>query len=97
MREEGLKAKRARKFCVTTDSKHEHPIALDTLDRQFDIQVVGDVNRVWVADITYIPRREGWLYLADVLDLASRVLSVCISRCRAAETISRPTSGTAPP
>ena len=72
MREEGLRAKRARKFCVTTDSKHEHPIALNTLDRQFDIRAVGGVNRVWVADITYIATREGWLYLAVVLDLASR-------------------------
>jgi transposase InsO family protein len=61
MRKERLKAKRTRKFCVTTDSKHEHPIAPNTLDRQFDIHAADGAsrskNRVWVADITYIPTR----------------------------------------
>lgn len=66
MRKEGIKAKRARKFCVTTNSQHEHPIALNTLDRQFDIHAVGNVNRIWAADITYIPTREGWQYLAGL-------------------------------
>jgi putative transposase len=72
MRANGLRAKRARRWCVTTTSAHAHPIAPNTLDRAFDISAIGQVNRVWTADITYIPTREGWLYLAMVLDLASR-------------------------
>jgi putative transposase len=72
MRTNGLRAKRARQFRVTTKSDHAHPIAPNTLDREFDINAIGRVNRVWAADITYIPTREGWLYLAMVMDLASR-------------------------
>jgi putative transposase len=72
MRSNGLRAKRTRQFRVTTKSDHVHPIAPNTLDREFDINAIGQVNRVWVADITYIPTREGWLYLAMVMDLASR-------------------------
>lgn len=76
MRTNGLRARRARRFCVTTKSAHAHPIAPNTLDREFDINAIGQVNRrlnrVWAADITYIPTREGWLYLAMVMDLASR-------------------------
>ncbi len=72
MREDGLRARSVRRFRVTTNSCHQHPIAANTLDRQFDIRAIGQVNRVWAADITYIPTREGWLYLAAVLDLASR-------------------------
>jgi putative transposase len=72
MREEGLVA-RPRKWhrIVTTDSNHHHPIAPNLLDRQFDVNGVG-INHVWVADLTYIPTREGVLYLATVLDLGSR-------------------------
>lgn len=72
MRTDGLRAKRSRRFRVTTQSAHEHPVAPNTLNRQFDVSTIGQVNRVWAADITYIPTREGWLYLAVVLDLASR-------------------------
>ena len=72
MRTNGLMAKRTRQFCVTTKSDHAHAIAPNTLDREFDINAIGRVNRVWAADITYIPTREGWLYLAMVMDLASR-------------------------
>ena len=72
MRTEGLVARprKARRIC-TTDSNHDHPIAPNLLDRQFDVNGVA-LNRVWVADITYIPTREGVLYLATVLDLGSR-------------------------
>jgi putative transposase len=56
---------------ATTDSNHAEPIAPNLLARQFDVQGVA-INRVWVADMTYIPTREGWLYLATVLDLGSR-------------------------
>ena len=72
MREAGLKAKSARKFLVTTQSEHEQPIAANLLARQFAIQKHSAPDRVWAADITYIPTREGWLYLAIVLDLATR-------------------------
>jgi putative transposase len=72
MREEGLVARpRKRHRVSTTDSNHDHPIAPNLLARDFDVNGVG-INRVWVADITYIPTREGMLYLATVLDLGSR-------------------------
>jgi putative transposase len=72
MREEGLVARpRKRPRVSTTDSNHDHPIAPNLLAREFDVNGV-DINRVWVADITYLPTREGVLYLATVLDLGSR-------------------------
>jgi putative transposase len=72
MREEGLVARpRKRPRVATTDSNHDHPIAPNLLAREFDVNGVG-INRVWVSDITYIPTREGALYLATVLDLGSR-------------------------
>ena len=58
-----------RKFIHTTDSKHTLPIADNVLDRQFS---PDETNQAWVADITYIRTRSGWLYLAAVLDLFSR-------------------------
>jgi len=75
MRTQGLRAKTARRFRVTTDSTHAHPVAPNVLDRDFgvrDANGMRPVNRVWVGDITYLTTREGWLYLAVVLDLASR-------------------------
>jgi putative transposase len=72
MRRDGLRAANARRFVVrTTDSEHDHAIAENTLDRQFE---PGEPDRVWVADITYIATGEGWLYLAAVLDLGSRMI-----------------------
>jgi transposase InsO family protein len=56
----------------TTDSGHGQPVAPNVLDRQFDVHHVRQLNRVWVSDLTYVPTAEGWLYLAVVLDLASR-------------------------
>lgn len=56
----------------TTDSAHAHPVAPNVVARQFDVASVRGVNRVWVSDLTYVPTRDGWLYLAVVLDLASR-------------------------
>jgi len=72
MREDDLVARRRKRRAHTTDSNHPHPIAPNLLDRQFDVTGVRAANQVWVGDITYIPTREGWLYLASVLDLASR-------------------------
>src|SRR5947209_8032931 len=61
MQECGIAAKTARKFRCTTDSNHDLPVADNLLDRQFD---PAAPNEAWVADITYIPTREGWLYRA---------------------------------
>jgi transposase InsO family protein len=70
MREQCLRAKGNRRFVPrTTDSAHGKPVAANVLDRQF---AADAPNRRWVADITYIPTREDWLYLAGVLDLYSR-------------------------
>lgn len=72
MRQDGLVARpRTRRPIATTDSTHDEPIAPNLVARQFDVNG-GGMNRVWVADLTYIPTREGWLYLATVLDLGSR-------------------------
>jgi putative transposase len=72
MRLAGVQAKRRRRFRVTTDSRHGEPVAPNRLQRRFAVPTIGGVNRVWASDITYVPTREGWLYLAVVLDLASR-------------------------
>jgi len=69
MRQQGLQARRKRRFRATTDSKHQFPVAENSLGRQFEVIAP---NLVWVADITYVWTREGWLYLAVVLDLFAR-------------------------
>lgn len=69
MREAGLRARQKRRFKATTDSKHSHPVAANLLEQQFE---VVKPDTVWLGDITYIWTREGWLYLAAVMDLASR-------------------------
>jgi len=65
----GVSARQSRKFKATTDSKHNLPVAPNLLDRQFN---VVEPNRVWVSDITYLWTRQGWLYLAVILDLFHR-------------------------
>ena len=73
MRAAGIAGKRRRSFTPrTTDSNHQNPIAANILDRKFSPDEVGRPNRCWAGDITYIRTREGWLYLAVVLDLFSR-------------------------
>jgi len=69
MSDHGLRAASAPKFKATTDSNHSHPIAENTLNREFEQE---SPDCVWLADITYIWTREGWLYLACVLDTYSR-------------------------
>ena len=71
MRGNDIHAKTARKFKSTTDSNHPLPVADNLLGRQFQ---AAAPNERWVADITYIPTREGWLYLAAVEDLYSRMV-----------------------
>jgi putative transposase len=71
-RQHGIVCKRARKWKATTNSKHALPVAANLLDQQFD--AVTAPSRVWVADITFIPTDEGWLYLAGVKDLYTREL-----------------------
>lgn len=70
MRARGLAARRRRRFRVTTHSRHPFPVAPNVLARQFDR---SQPDRAWVTDITYIPTGEGWLYLAVLLDLCSRL------------------------
>lgn len=72
MSESGLRSKRSRKFRVTTNSDHSFPIARNELLRRFDLSMNKEADRVWASDITYLWTREGWLYLAVVMDLASR-------------------------
>jgi len=74
MREAGIRAKSARKFRVTTQSEHMNPVAPNVLDRQFSPESHRKPDQTWAADITYIPTREGWLYLAVVIDLATRLV-----------------------
>ena len=69
MKLHGIKARGKRKFVVTTDSKHNLPIAPNLLNRDFQ---PAQPNAVWTSDITYIQTDEGWLYLAAVIDLYSR-------------------------
>lgn len=69
MQQEGIRARGKRRFKVTTDSRHDLPIAPNLLDRQFDVDAP---DKVWVGDITYIATDEGWLFLAVVIDLFSR-------------------------
>ena len=69
MREMGLQGVTPRRFRVTTNSDHDHPIAENVLDRNFE---ASGPNEKWATDITYVWTGEGWLYLAVVMDLYSR-------------------------
>ena len=72
MREHGLQSHKRRRFrVVTTDSKHAYPVAPNVLERDFEAIAP---NQKWLADMTYVPTKEGWLYLALVLDLYARKL-----------------------
>jgi putative transposase len=70
MQKHGIHARGRRKFrVITTDSKHNLPIAPNLLDRNF---TPAAPNQAWVGDFTYIATEEGWLFLAVVIDLFSR-------------------------
>ena len=69
MKLHSIKARGKRRYVVTTDSRHNLPIAANLLERNFQPE---RPNAVWTSDITYIPTDEGWLYLAGVIDLYAR-------------------------
>jgi transposase InsO family protein len=69
MRLRGLRARQTKTYKTTTSRNKAHPVAPNVLKRDFEAE---RPNEKWLADITYIPTSEGWLYLAIVLDLYSR-------------------------
>ena len=69
LRRQGLRAKAARKFKATTNSKHNLPVSPNLLNQDF---TASKPNQKWVGDITYLWTDEGWMYLATVIDLFSR-------------------------
>ena len=69
MRQAGLRTHRRQRYRVTTESRHDRPVAPNVLQRDFQ---ADRPNEKWVADITYIPTQEGWLYLAVIVDLYAR-------------------------
>lgn len=71
MRCHALIARQRRRFKVTTHSLPGRPVAPNVLKQQFSAQ---HPNEKWLADITYVPTQEGWLYLAAVLDVHSRLI-----------------------
>jgi len=71
LRRQGLRAKAARKFKATTNSRHNLPVAANLLEQDFTAKAP---NQKYVSDITYLWAEEGWLYLATVIDLYSRMV-----------------------
>ena len=71
MREEEIVAKRKHRRVSTTKRDETHPVAPNLLNREFTALAL---NKKWVTDITYIPTKQGWLYLAVMLDLYSRMV-----------------------
>ena len=70
MRQANIRAKRPKRYVPrTTDSRHSKPVADNLLERDFE---ASQPNRKWLADITYVPTDQGWLFLAAVLDCFSR-------------------------
>jgi transposase InsO family protein len=68
-RAHGIEARRRRRFRLAYTARNSAPAAPNLVDRQFHAPAP---NRIWAGDITFIPTRQGWLYLAVVLDLYSR-------------------------
>lgn len=71
MRAAGLHGRVRRRFRVTTDSRHGRPVAPNVLQRAFQAETS---DAVWCADITYVPTAAGWVYLAAIIDLATRMI-----------------------
>lgn len=74
MRDDQLVARRRRRFVVTTDSDHQEAIAPNHVARAFAPTQHPVPDRVWVGDMTYVPTRTGWVYLAGLLDLTTRLV-----------------------
>jgi putative transposase len=71
MREAGITPPIRRKFKKTTDSEHDLAVAPNLLNRNFSVPAP---NCVWVSDLTFIATKEGWLYMAVIIDLFSRIV-----------------------
>lgn len=71
MRTQGLAARRRKRFRKTTDSQHTQSIAPNLLERDF---AASAPNQTWVGDVTFVWTREGWLYLAVLIDLYARTV-----------------------
>lgn len=69
MKKMGISSRIRRRWIKTTHSNHRWPVAPNLLDRNFS---PTGLSQVWVSDITYIPSKNGWLYLTTVMDLADR-------------------------
>lgn len=101
MKERGIRGRVRRRFRVTTDSQHAFPTAPDLVQRQFSVDAP---NRVWVSDITCLWTREGWVYLAGIIDLYSRFVvgwemsstmttQLCLAALKSATDARRPGPG----
>jgi len=87
MRAMGIASRIRRKWVKTTDSSHSLPVAPNLLDRRFYPSHLG---QVWVSDITYLPSRNGWLYLTTVMDLGDRqIIGWALSQSLHAEATSK--------
>jgi putative transposase len=71
MRKNDIRARHKRRYKATTDSRHDSPVAPNLLDRNFE---PTRPDQTWTTDITFIPTNEGWLYLAVVMDLYTRMI-----------------------
>lgn len=71
MRKAGLRGRVRRRFKTTTDSRHREPVAPNMLNRAFAAETS---DSVWCADITYLWTASGWVYLAAIIDLATRMI-----------------------
>jgi hypothetical protein len=85
MREQGLRGRQRRRFVRTTDSQHAFAVAANVVNQAFDVPAP---NRLWAGDITYVPARDGWLYLAVLLDPRSMSTSPSPNKCQVAVAVS---------
>lgn len=86
MKQNRIRSVHAKKYVVTTNSKHKYPIVENKLDRNFSAQ---NIAQAWVSDITYIRTMKGWLYLTVILDLFDRkVIGWSLSTDMSAENTS---------
>jgi transposase InsO family protein len=83
MKKAGIASRIRSKWINTTDSDHREPVAPNLLDRNFNPE---ELSKVWVSDITYLPRENGWLYVTTVIDLCDRqVIGWALSRTMEAQ------------